>query len=237
MDCPATIRSPTGGATTADNGAASTCAGGAANRSSYWAPAMVDTRDGTPIVSDYLQIYYKTGYFGVPPASVVAPPVGLRMVAGQSMMSNTPDTTGHTYFYCNSTGTRTASIPNCAPGDVMVMAIMFPQCWNGTALDSANHRSHMMYPLAGQGCPSTHPVAIPEIVQHFWYPVPSAGTSSWRLSSDMYSNGPGGYSAHADWWNGWDRGVLDKLVRNCWNAKMDCRMNLLGDGTMLEFFN
>jgi len=220
--------------TTTDNGARSTCAGGIGNRSSYWVPTIVDTRDDRPIVSDYLQIYYKTGYYAVPPESVVVPPPGLRMIAGQSMGATSPDSSGRTYWYCKSVGGNHQTIPSCGSGDTLVMAVRMPQCWNGRDLDSADHRSHMAYPTAGQGCPSTHPVAIPEIAQFAWYPVPATGTTTWRLSSDLAA-GPAGYSAHADWWNGWDPGVIDKIRRNCWNVKMDCRMNLLGDGTMLRY--
>lgn len=59
-------------------------------------------------------------------------------------------------------------------------------------------------------------------------------TSAWRLSSDACSTSrPGGYSAHADWFNGWDLAVNRTWVERCLNANRDCHGFLLGDGTTL----
>ncbi len=62
----------------------STCRGGTINRTAYWAPAVIDTRDGTPVKPDVLIAYYKTGYRGIAPAAVQPMPAGLRMIAGDS---------------------------------------------------------------------------------------------------------------------------------------------------------
>lgn len=225
--------------TTADNGATSTCSGAGANRTAYWFPAMIDTTDGSPVVSDYVQIYYKTGYNHPTQTDVEVFPAGLRMIAGQAVGSLTADSSGRTYFYCNSEGSggsvRYDHIPDCPPGDILVMAVWFPQCWDGVNLDSPDHRSHMAYPILPRGgCPTTHPVALPEIIEHIWYEVGPEGTSSWRLSSDR-TDRPGGYSAHADWWNGWDRGILNRINENCWQVFMDCQMNLVGGGQQLRW--
>jgi hypothetical protein len=196
---------------------------------------MIDTASGAPIVSDYLQVYYKTGYHGVTPAMVRPFPAGLRMIAGNASATS-PQASDTIWWYCNSNGVQFPSIPTCAPGDTLVMAVRFPQCWDGRNLDSPDHKSHMSEPLGWPdlGCPASHPVALPEIVQHVWYEVPSTGTSTWRLSSDMYS-GPAGYSSHADWWNGWDQTIMSGWVERCMNRPLDCRMNLMADGTQLTF--
>jgi hypothetical protein len=222
--------------TTTANGAASTCSGGQANNSAYWAPAMIDTATGAPIVSNYLQIYYKTGYHGVTPQMIQPFPDGLRMIAGDAR-SSSPQSSDVAWYVCLSNPTtKTAHIPSCSPGDIMVMAVRFPQCWDGRNLDSADHKSHMSYPLGWPdlGCPASHPVALTEIIQHYWYRVPAGGTSTWRLSSDTY-DGPAGYSSHADWWNGWNRDVMTGWVQRCVATALDCRMNLMGDGTTLVF--
>jgi hypothetical protein len=91
----------------------------------------------------------------------------------------------------------------------------------------------MAYGNPGSGCPSSHPVPLPEITMNVRYYVPAgANTSTWRLSSDTYS-GPAGYSGHADWWNGWDRNVFQRVVNNCYARALDCQMGLLGDGQAL----
>ena len=112
------------------------------------------------------------------------------------------------------------------------VSIIFPQCWDGINLDSPDHKSHMAY-ATGSGCPSTHPVALPEIALNVGYMVSEANISSfWKFSSDNYA-GPGGHSLHADWFNGWDAGVNKTFVRDCLNTSRDCHANLLGDGTIL----
>lgn len=216
----------------------STCTGGTANRSSYWVPTMIDTRTNTPVTNTSaidreheLQVYYKSGYQGVLPQTIQNYPVGLRMIAGD-MMSTSPQS--KISYECG--GPSSSSIPtNCAPGSLLIMSIAFPQCWDGINLDSPNHKSHMAYGAGwpDKGCPASHPVPLAEITQNYRYRVPASGTSTWKLSSDTYT-GPAGYSGHADWMNGWDPAVFQRVVDNCYHkGSIDCSMNLLGDGWML----
>ena len=65
----------------------------------YWAPAIIDTRDGTPVKPDSLISYYKTGYRGIAPAAVQPMPTGLRMIAGDSKAS-APTAGGIAIFNC-----------------------------------------------------------------------------------------------------------------------------------------
>jgi hypothetical protein len=48
----------------------------------------------------------------------------------------------------------------------------------------------------------------------------------------MYSGGEGGYSAHGDWWNGWDPTIINDFVQNCVRG-FDCSTDFLGDGRKL----
>ena len=218
----------------------STCAGGTANRSSYWVPTMVDTRTNNPVNTNTsaidrenaLQVYYKTGYQGIAPGTVQNYPVGLRMIAGDMMSTSAQSRIS---YECG--GPSSPSIPtNCAPGSLLIMSVVFPQCWDGVNLDSPNHKSHMAYGVGwpDKGCPTTHPVPLAEITQNYRYRVPAGGTASWRLSSDTYT-GAAGFSGHADWMNGWDPAVFQRIVDNCYHrpGSYDCSMNLLGDGYML----
>jgi hypothetical protein len=222
----------------------STCTGGTLNRSAYWAPAVIDTRDGSPVLpgtsqhdKDYaLQIYYKTGYDGIRPDTVQNFPQGLRMIAGTSS-SKAPQPGIIEYSCTAADGSRSqvgAVFPACAAGALFIMAIKFPQCWDGVNLDSPDHKSHMAYGLGWhfRGCPASHPVPLTQITQHFRYRVPAGGMTSWRLSSDMY-DGPAGYSGHADWMNGWDTATFQRIVTNCFRPGLDCELDLLGDGYTL----
>ena len=130
------------------------------------------------------------------------------------------------------------ALPVCPPATVTLhIEVFFPQCWDGTNLDSPDHKSHMSYIVQDQSppfakhCPTTHPVPLPEITYNIFYPVGPAGTSKWRLASDLYSSAlPAGYSMHADWFNGWRKDISDAWGGNCVENSKDCHAHLLGDG-------
>ncbi len=217
----------------------STCRGGILNRSAYWVPALIDTRNSRPVAPTENMIYYKTGYTGVPAALVQVPPAGLRMIAGDmTASSKQPIPMG---WWCSDVSyPMSDAIPaNCTAGHDLVMVLGFPQCWDGVNLDSPNHKSHMAYPTGNtaNGCPASHPVPLPEITYNVHYPVYVTGeTAYWRLSSDMYGTStPGGFSAHGDWMNGWQPETIRAFVVNCDNRPADCHAHLLGDGREIYF--
>jgi hypothetical protein len=225
----------------------STCTGGTLNRSAYWAPAVIDTATSRPVDpgagteidrENALQVYYKTGYQGVASNTVRNFPPGLRIIAGDSRRTTAAPgamPAAAVRYHCEGRGPAadSASFPNCPAGDLFVMSIMFPQCWDGVNLDAPDHKSHMAYGNWGSGCPSSHRSPLPEITQNYRFRVPAGGMSTWRLSSDTYA-GPAGYSGHADWWNGWDVATFQRVVDNCYRNGLDCHMNLLGDGQALD---
>jgi hypothetical protein len=215
----------------------STCQGGTVNRSAYWVPSVIDTRDGRPIAADKGIWYYKGGVAEVMP--VMQPiPAGLKMIAGDASASAPLAKPVH-HFSCYTADFSnqynvSPTIPNCAPGDYLQANILFPQCWNGQDLDSPDHKSHMAYPGGPWGwqCPATHPVGIPEISLNIYWPVPrDRSTSTWRLSSDNYSaSTPGGHSMHADWFDGWKPDAMRAWFNGCVRARADCHAHLLGNG-------
>ncbi|MFT3812137.1 MAG: DUF1996 domain-containing protein [Acidovorax sp.] len=217
----------------------STCFGGILNRTAYWVPAMIDTKDGRPLQPQSSQFYYKTGYNGVVPSSVQSMPQGLRMIAGDA--KNTYPNPGNFSYSCNSTNNveipqqAGSAIPNCPMGSEVWLHIYFPQCWDGVNLDSPDHKSHMAYATPGQGCPASHPTPLPEVTFNIIYAVTEANSPlRWRLSSDNYSSSlPGGYSAHGDWFNGWQPDIMKTFVENCDQKALDCHSYLLGDGREL----
>jgi hypothetical protein len=96
---------------------------------------------------------------------------------------------------------------------MLAFHVVFPNCWNGRDLDSADHQSHMTY--AEQGlCPPSHPVEVPTISLTIRYPV--RGGRGFELSSS------GQYTGHADFVNAWDQDELERLVDDCLNALAHC---------------
>lgn len=207
----------------------STCRGGVANRSAYWVPAIIDTSDGAVIDMDYADVYYKTGYKGVKNEEVQPIPTGLRIIAGD-MLATRVTKWGPFDFRCG--GRREFSIPaGCTSGELEVH-LSFPQCWDGVNLSAPDHKSHMRY--ANRGCPSSHPVPLPEISYVMHFPVPPGrDTSNWRLSSDNYSDGPGGYSMHGDWINGWDPDLPPVWTKHVINRGLSGGSHIIGDGRVI----
>jgi Domain of unknown function (DUF1996) len=214
-----------------------TCLGGTINRSAYWVPSVIDTRDGRPIAAEKGVWYYKGGVSEV--LSVMREiPAGLKMIAGDARATGPISRPVH-HFSCytsdfSSQYNVSPTIPNCRPGDYLQSNILFPQCWDGRNLDSPDHKSHMAYPGGSWGwqCPTSHPVGIPEISLNIYWRVPTdRSTTTWRLSSDSYSTSiPGGHSMHADWFDGWKPDIMRAWFNGCVRARADCHAHLLGDG-------
>jgi hypothetical protein len=211
----------------------STCRGGTANRTAYWAPAVIDTGTGAPQAPELVHVYYKSGYYGLSPQEIRPLPTGLRMIAGASTATGPQQ---HAGWKCwEAGGSTTSTIPRCPVGDHVVMTLDFPQCWDGRSLDSADHKSHMAYPQGGR-CPATHPVAVPVVTFNVLYPVTaSSDPGRWRLSSDTYAGSlPGGYSVHGDWFDGWDADVKATWTDGCVRVPVTCGSHMLGDGRVME---
>ena len=220
----------------------STCLGGTLNRTAYWFPAVFDAVTGEVQTPYQGQFYYKNGILD--PTTIQPIPAGLRMIAGNKA-STGPQF--NVQWQCqkvwNNQSAIDGMIPNCAVGDLVMLIIYFPECWDGVNLDSPDHQSHMAFAIyrnsPGQvsSCPSTHPVPLPRITEIVRYIVSaSSNPVNWRLSSDMYSGSiRGGLSAHADWMDGWNRDAMNSIVRNCINAQRDCGVGSLGDGRDLVY--
>ncbi len=176
----------------------------------YWVPTLY--QGTTPVFPVAATIYYRRGTL----AQVSPFPNNLRMIAGDASATS-PQRMRVTFWSCgvNSGIARSKAVPTCPDtrGSMLRLHIRFPECWNGRQLDSADHKSHMAY-ATRSGCPSTHPVEVPQITQIYRYP--SRGGEGFSLASG------GVYSAHADFVNAWKPGALRKLVDDCLNALVHC---------------
>jgi hypothetical protein len=111
------------------------------------------------------------------------------------------------------------SIPTCERGAPLQLDVRFPDCWDGTHLDSSDHKSHVAYSAYSRAsdrweCPRTHPQLLPKLRLRVEYPT--TGGPDVRLS-------PGDVDAgHADFFNGWDQGKLAELVQTCLRADQNC---------------
>lgn len=76
-------------------------------------------------------------------------PEGFRMLAGDPGLRSFSDTVQQNAvsFACLGTSTaQTSGFPDIKCPDGLRAQIFFPSCWNGVDLDSADHKSHVVYP-------------------------------------------------------------------------------------------
>ena len=186
-----------------------------ADTAAYWVPTLFHgTMEVTP---DGATIYYRRATL----AAVQPFPDNLRVIAGDAT-ATIPQGLRVTYWNCGvlSGVPPSSTIPTCPSGrrSFLRLHIRFPSCWNGTTLDSADHKSHMAYALRGS-CPSTHPVAVPAIELIYRY---RSASGLLGVSEPLTLASGGQLSAHGDFFNAWRPLALERLVDGCLNALVHC---------------
>jgi hypothetical protein len=198
-----------------------TCAGGRANRSGYWFPAVIDPGNVKVRKPDFITVYYKTDRGEV--ADSVYIPRGLRLISGYDFANPGTDISTIMHWGCEDGSTVgmpqtiAAISPACPSNQRIFVRLDFPRCWDTVNLDTTNHRDHMSFGTAG-ACPSGWKFipGITTIIVWFSHDG-SSDYSTWYLSSDRF-NGlalPGGTSFHSDWWGAWSPTVTLKWQDHC----------------------
>jgi len=182
------------------------------DRAAYWMPTLYS---GGKMVTPYaVRAYYRAATFK--PSSVRAIPFGLRMIAGDPM-ATTPQSASIAGFQCRNTSgnsvPKQATPPRCPTGDFLEASVVFPNCWDGVHVDSADHRSHMAYADPTAPCPAAHPVRLPQLTIAQRYPVNS--TRNVITLAHMTGMSAGALTLHADYLDAWDPATMQALVAHC----------------------
>jgi Domain of unknown function (DUF1996) len=202
----------------------------------FWTPALFSNGkrvlpEGAPpngTETDYharTQVYYQNNLTGLPPSAIQPIPAGLRMVAGNSTAASAKQNPliGREIYWGCSNNQPDGKFPtpiDCATG-IESLHVGFPNCWDGSHLDSPDHQSHMAFPVSaasGYVCPKDHPVPIPRVIVRIEYPI-GTDPSGVSLSSGKT------FTVHGDFWNTWDQPTLARLTATCLNANTDCGVN------------
>src|SRR5829696_5326140 len=182
----------------------------------YWIPTVswTDSRGKiTPLEANQTFFYYRAGLKD--PVDVQPQPAGLKIVTVQGK---------NVEWRCQN-GDWSTRPPNRCENGTLVVRIFFPDCLAvddsvqppqpllDTDPDDPNaipHRSHMV--AAGSaGCPSTHPYPVPRLQTNFLFKNIPTTKGKPTLSSGDYS------TMHADFFNAWQEGALEDLVKRCIN--------------------
>ena len=224
----------------------SSCNGGTKNLSAYWVPAVLD-KNNNPQIPDHFHNYYKDGEIrggkkdrnqNINDFSKLSKvmhnpmPDGLRMLIGNAEATSLQSQKA-LRLECSNGGKGEAvanfkdAAKRCKSGGRLQITMVFPQCWNGKNLDSANHISHMAYPVRRK-CPSSHPYPVPRLSYQLRFnKLTNAELQSmpgWHLSSDGYNwaSKGGGYSLHAAFIEGWKPAAKRDFIRNCLRETRFC---------------
>jgi hypothetical protein len=179
--------------------------------SSYWVPTLYNNNVAIPPTG--ITFYY-LGEGVNNPGAIRATPPGLEIVAGNAKATGEADSIARWSCLHHGEVNPSKNFVTCPADSMLETYLDFPQCWNGRDLDSADHKGHMSYPVAG-GCPSTHPVSVPKLRMVLRYPV-TGNPAQMRLAS-----GPG-YTMHGDFFNIWPAAELERRVRDCINVVLKC---------------
>jgi hypothetical protein len=212
------------------------------DKSLYWRPTLYfNGNDGNGtgfhrVPEGKTKIYYKFGD-GDNWANVTGFPEDFNMIAGSPNKRAEGENPAGVRWACHEPNNRNEKIftkgfpsgfTNCTGG--FASEVTFPSCWNGKPLDPKSPYDHMAYPSGFSGvgienCPTTHRAArFPTIFIEFWYDINSfmdmypADTAPWVLSN----GDPTGYSFHADFLNGWEKGVLEKAIAETGGCNCGC---------------
>lgn len=119
---------------------------------------------------------------------------GFRMLVGDAGLRGLPRDSTYDPKVCHRCMPKSGDNNNlnCAPPDSVTLptkfcaggirsVITFPTCWDGVNLDSADHKSHIAYPVKdsipdqfdydGGHCPESHPVKIPQVMYEVMWDV------------------------------------------------------------------
>ncbi|MET9340208.1 DUF1996 domain-containing protein [Nonomuraea sp. NPDC003804] len=149
---------------------------------------------------------------------VSAMPLFLRMITGDAKAATNGGADARAAWTCAGFTDRvTTRYPLCPRGSLVLRVLDFPSCWDGQNTDSANHRTHVVFPGQGGACPQGAR-AIPQLRMILAYSVPQGPSYALDAFPEQLHNP---VTDHADFANVMpDR--LMAFVVNCINRGRRC---------------
>jgi hypothetical protein len=211
VEATSTLRSLAAGDTSCGNG----------DRSTYYWPVLrtVGPEDGPHGGAVQVARSISMEYLGNPRGPVLAMPRLLRGAVGDAYALTNGGARAAAVWSCSGSPERlTLRYVVCPDGEQVLRVFDFPSCWDGRRLDSDNHRSQLVFPEPGGGCPIST-FAVPRLRIVAAYDI--APGTRYRIDSfDAQRHSP--LTDHALFVNLMPDALMSEIVR-CLNAGRDCQ--------------
>ncbi|GAB1820417.1 DUF1996 domain-containing protein [Herbidospora sp. RD11066] len=150
---------------------------------------------------------------------VVAMPRFLRVITGDAKAATNGPTNARAQWTCTGFTNRASSdkYPICPRGSGVVRILDFPSCWDGANTDSANHRTHIVFPDQSGRCPQGTR-AVPQLRMTLVYAVPQGASFAVDAFPEQKHNP---ITDHADFHNVMPNNLMNFMV-NCINRNRRC---------------
>ena len=159
---------------------------------------------------------------GSPAGQVTAMPKFLRVLTGDAKPSVNGTKNTRAAWTCTGFENRlTDKYPICPDGSKVERIHTFPSCWDGKNTDSANHRTHIVFPdKAGRCAPGF--TAVPQLRITLVYDIPHDIQVKKQYKVDSFpdeNHNP--LSDHDDFANVMSQRLMNQVV-NCINRNKTC---------------
>ncbi|MFD7026617.1 DUF1996 domain-containing protein [Streptomyces sp. NPDC059917] len=152
-------------------------------------------------------------------AQVTAMPQFMRLITGDAKAFTNGTKNARASWSCTGFENRQLQnkYPTCPQGAQVVRALEFPSCWDGKNKDSANHRTHVVFPDGSGNCRRGFQ-AIPKLTQRLTYNVPA---DSFFAVDSFPEQLHKAVTDHGDFINVMSARQMDQAVR-CINSGQRC---------------
>jgi hypothetical protein len=178
----------------------------------------VGINDGTIIEPESAAITFR----GSPVSKVTAMPQFLRALSGDAKPAINGTANARAAWTCTGhENTILAKYPICPAGTKVERIHDFPSCWDGKNIDSANHRTHIVFPDANGRCQNGFK-AVPQLRITLVYDIPLDVQQNGEYKVDSFAeehHDP--LSDHDDFGNVMSQRLMWRLV-NCINTGRIC---------------
>ncbi|MGW1272484.1 DUF1996 domain-containing protein, partial [Streptomyces sp. NPDC002491] len=175
-------------------------------------------------------------FVGNPRSKVTAMPRLLRIITGDAKAFVNGTANANASWSCTGFEDRQLKdkYPLCPSGSDVVRTFRFQSCWDGSNIDSANHRTHVAFAGADGSCPAGFE-AVPQLVQRIVYDVDAPSLQDGGRTTPLFAVDSfpeqlhKAVTDHGDFINVFDDSLMRQMV-DCINGGRKCGAGQNGGG-------